>query len=95
MKRRSASMLETSTMSVSNKADVDIARAEQIWAEYQKKHDVSKQKGQTVGIDPRTGSLWFGDSIQDVVSQRNSDGNDAPLFFIRVGYPTYYRKGRR
>jgi len=69
------------------------ARAKQIWAEYQKDHDLSTLQGQTAGIEPIDGRIWFGDSIQDVVAQRDSDGVELPLFFVRVGYNTYYRKG--
>ncbi len=32
-------------------------------------------------------------SIQDVIAQRDADGNTTPLFFVRVGSETYYRKG--
>ncbi len=38
-------------MSTSQLANVDIEKAQRIWTEYQKQHDVSDQKGRTVGID--------------------------------------------
>jgi len=73
----------------------DTARAKAIWAEYQRTHDLSGRLGETVGIDPVSGALWFGTSIADVVSQRDADGSDSPLFFARIGAETYWRKGGR
>lgn len=73
--------------------ETDSATAQQIWAEYQKRHDLSTCIGKTAGIDPQTGRVWIGESIQDVLSQRDRDGNDSLLFFERIGSPTYYRKG--
>jgi hypothetical protein len=70
-------------------------RAETIWSDYQQHHDLSGKDGQTAGIDLATGSVWFGDSIQDVVAQRDAEGFEAPLYFVRVGAATYYRKGGR
>jgi hypothetical protein len=75
--------------------EADGRRAEALWAEYQTKHDVSDRIGQTVGIDPETGALWFGESIIDVVDQRDAAGVHKPLHFIRVGSKAYYRKGGR
>ncbi len=80
-------------MTVSTWTEADSHRAQAIWAEYRQHHDVSTKKGQTAGIDPVSGRIWFGDSIQDVIVQRDADGSAAPLFFIRVGSETYYRKG--
>ena len=71
----------------------DTEKAKQIWAEYQRQHDVSEKIGQTAGIEPRSGRIWFGHSIGDVVDQRDAEGTDAPLFLERVGFPTYFRKG--
>lgn len=69
--------------------------AERYWEEYQKAHDLSARLGQTAGIDPITGQIWFGESIPDVVAQRDADGVSTPLRFERVGSPTYYIKGGR
>jgi hypothetical protein len=80
-------------MSVSTWSEADSKRAQQIWADYQKQHDVSEQAGQTGGIEPVSGCIWFGDSIQDVIAQRDAAGSGQPLFFVRVGSETYYRKG--
>lgn len=80
-------------MTVSTWSEADSNRAREIWSEYQQHHNVSAKVGQTAGIDPISGCIWFGDSIQDVIAQRDADGSAAPLFFIRVGWETYYRKG--
>jgi hypothetical protein len=80
-------------MTVSNWTEAASNRAQEIWSEYQQHHDLSGKAGQTAGIDPASGCIWFGDSIQDVIAQRDADGSDAPLFFMRVGSATYYRKG--
>ena len=81
-------------MSLAQWADTDTLRAKQIWVEYQRGHDLTARIGQTVGIDPNSGRIWFGESILDVVSQRDAEGLSSPLFFERVGSDTYYQKGR-
>jgi hypothetical protein len=73
----------------------DAHRAEAVWAEYQRGHDLSDQVGKTAGIDPETGRIWFGDSILEVGEQRAAEGIYGPLHFVRVGSDTYYRKGGR
>ena len=75
--------------------DADSHQASQIWMEYQQHHDLSDRIGQTVGIDPTSKSIWFGDSIQDIVMQRDREGLNSPLFFERIGSGAYFRKGRR
>lgn len=80
-------------MAVSNWTEPDSNRAQVIWSEYLKHHELSEKVGQTAGIDPASGRIWFGESIQDVIAQRDADGIQAPLFFMRVGSATYYRKG--
>jgi hypothetical protein len=82
-------------MSVSNWSEADSNRAKEIWAEYQLQHDLSDKGGKTAGIDPVSGSLWIGESIRDVIAQRDAAGLGDPLFFERVGSATYYRKGGR
>jgi hypothetical protein len=72
---------------------VDVKRAKDIWAEYQKQHDVSHLEGKAAGIDPISGRIWFGDSSLDIGDQLDSEGIDVPLFFVRVGQEYYYRKG--
>jgi hypothetical protein len=73
--------------------DADTASAKQAWAEYQEAHDVSGRIGQAVGIDPRTGEIWFGESAKEIILQRQSQGAVSPLLFLRAGYPYYQRKG--
>lgn len=74
---------------------VDVAKAKQVWDEYQKHHDVSGLTGKAVGIDPDTGEVFFGDSIRDVVSRLDAQGAFRPLYYVRVGRDYYWRKGRR
>jgi len=69
--------------------------AERYWAEYQKTHDLTDRLDQTAGIDPNTGQIWFGESIPDVIKQRDAEGISTPLRFERVGSVTYYIKGGR
>jgi hypothetical protein len=80
-------------MTVSNWTEADSKRAQEIWSEYQQHHDLAGKVGLTAGIDPVSGRIWFGDSIEDVIAERDADGSEAPLFFMRVGSATYYRKG--
>lgn len=82
-------------MTASTWTESDTAKAEQIWADYQKHHDLSNCMGRTAGIDPYTGRVWIGESIQDVLSQRDAEGIDSLLFFERIGSRTYYPKGGR
>jgi hypothetical protein len=82
-------------MTTSSWTEADSVRAREVWAEYERSHDLSSRTGQTAGIDPVTGRVWFGGSIKEVVAQLESAGVDTPLYFVRVGSPTYYRKGGR
>jgi hypothetical protein len=80
-------------MGTSTWTDVDTERACAIWAEYQRDHDVSTLTGQTAGIDPRTGRVWFGESAADIWRQRHAEGMDTPIYCVRVGFDYYLRKG--
>lgn len=82
-------------MALSNWREADSVKAKQIWTEYQQWHDLSDRSGQTAGIDPHSGRIWFGESIRDIVSQRDAEGLDSPLFFERVGSEAYFHKGSR
>jgi hypothetical protein len=64
-------------MALSNWGEADSIKAKQIWAEYQQQHDLSGRMGQIAGIDPASGRIWFGESIQDIVSQRDAEGLDS------------------
>ena len=71
----------------------EIINAKAIWAAYQQKHDLSDRKGTTAGIDPNAGKVWFGESALDIVKKREDKGLHSPLYFIRIGYDYYLRKG--
>src|SRR5258707_10896280 len=72
----------------------DTTRARAVWAEYQRQHDVSGRLGQTVGIDPKNGRVWFGESATDIRRQQVAAGDSSPLFCLRVGHDYYVRKRR-
>ncbi len=72
--------------------EADSRRAKHIWAEYQKQHDITDQIGQTAGIDPKSGRIWFGASIIEIVEHRRAEGMTYPLFLSEsVMPPTYVR----
>jgi hypothetical protein len=62
-------------MALANWKETDSAKAKQLWAEYQQQHDLSGRTGKTVGIDPRSGRIWFGELIRDIL-QRGAEGLD-------------------
>ena len=77
-----------------NWTEVDSVKSKQIWVEYQQQHDLSDRIGQTVGIEPKSGRIWFGSSIRDIVLKRDAEGLKSPLFFERIGSQTYFRDSR-
>jgi hypothetical protein len=92
---RETEISEGESMAVSTWTESDTAKAEQIWAKYQEQHDLSNCVGHTAGIDPTTGSVWIGESIQSVLAQRDVAGIDALLFFEQVGAEAYYRRSTK
>jgi hypothetical protein len=76
-------------------SESNTAKAQEIWDQFQKIHDLSELIGQTAGIDPQSGKVWIGHSIHDVLAKRDADGISSLLFFERIGASTYYRKGSR
>lgn len=68
---------------------LDSAKAKIAWTEYCRRHDVSQRKGQKAGIEPASGRVWIGNSIPDVVHQRDDAGVAAPLWFERNGAEAY------
>jgi hypothetical protein len=82
-------------VTVSQWKEADSIKADEIWRRYQQEHDLSGLTGQTAGIDPTSGNVWFGPSIQEVVARRDAGGSAAALFFVRIGSAAYYRKGGR
>ena len=81
-------------MSETTWTETQTKQAKQIWEQYQKHNQIEERIGQTAGIDPENGQVWFGESIQDIVQQRKAQGVVTPLFFVRVGSETYLTKGR-
>jgi len=75
--------------------DEERMRARQIWEQYQQPHDLTARKGETAGIDPRSGEVWLGKSIIDISDQRRKVGAVGALHFERIGYPAHTRQGRR
>ena len=82
-------------MSATTWNEADTARAIQFWQEYQKNHDVTNRVGETAGIDPVSGRVWFGESAQDIGDQMEAEGVTAPFYAVRVGSDFYLRKGGR
>jgi hypothetical protein len=82
-------------MSITKWEPFDTQRAQEIWADFVATHDLSDRHGQAAGIDPKSGRIWFGKDSLDIVDQMKAAGAAVPLFFVRVGYPTYLRKGGR
>ena len=82
-------------MPLANWEESDSVRAKQMWIDYQRQHDLSARVGQTAGIDPRSGRIWFGESVRDIVCQRDAEGLHSPLFFESVGSEAYLHKGTR
>jgi hypothetical protein len=80
-------------MSGCHRTDFDSERARQHWSQYQRQHDVSDRRGQTAGIDPVSGRVWFGSSAKDIVAQMEAEGICIPLYFVRIGSDFYLRKG--
>ena len=73
--------------------EADTQRALQFWDEYQKTHDVSALTGKAVGIEPKSGRVFFGDSAKEIMLRRQKEeGVWEPMFFLRVGYGYYWRK---
>jgi len=73
--------------------DADTARACEIWQEYQSRNDLSQLLGKAAGIDPVSRRIWFGESAAEIVEQMERDGIATRLYFVRVGFDHYLRKG--
>jgi hypothetical protein len=74
---------------------VDTVKAREIWAQYQRQHDVSNHNGHAVGIEPVSGRVWFGRKALDIARQMRAEGIDRPFYCVRVGSDYYGRKGGR
>ena len=82
-------------MVASNWTEEDTAHACQVWQDYLAQNDIGSQTGKTAGIDPSTRKIWFGDSAADIVEEMERSGMSTPLYFVRVGFDHYLRKGAR
>jgi hypothetical protein len=82
-------------MTISAWTDADTERSCQIWDEYRHNNCLTSLVGQTAGIDPVSGRIWFGESAADIWRQRQLEAVDTPIYCVRVGYDYYLRKGQR
>jgi hypothetical protein len=82
-------------MVAANWTDEDTARALQFWESYQAEHDLTGRRGQTAGIEPGSGRVWFGESALDIAEQMEAAGGHVPFYAERVGADYYLRKGGR
>ena len=72
----------------------ELERVFEIWAEYQKTHDVSALHGKPVGIDPIGGGVWIGETGREVADLARAEGVNRVVVF-RAGLGYYLRKGGR
>jgi hypothetical protein len=82
-------------MATTEQSPLDIERAQEIWDKYTATHDMTALTDKAAGIDPVSGQIWFGESASDIYCRLKSEGRAVPLFFVRVGHDTYWRKGGR
>jgi len=85
--------METFLMAGDTWTKADTAQARHYWEAYQQQHDLSARQGQTAGIDPVSGRIWFGPSAKAIVAQLAAEGLTIPLYFLRIGRDVYLRKG--
>ena len=76
-------------------AKLDSEKAKRIWEEYERKHDLSGMQNLAVGIDPESGEVHFGKSMQEIGERLRSEGRFKPLFYRWVNNPYYFRRGGR
>jgi hypothetical protein len=70
----------------------DLERAQAVWDEYQKTHDLSAQHGQAAGVDPHTGEVFIGGrTTGELIDRLLAEGRWRPLVVWRVGFPYYGR----
>jgi hypothetical protein len=69
--------------------------AEQVWADYQRTHDVSAHDGQTVAVDSATGDVVFGSCVPAIVEARRLAGLQHPLIFVRLSQADYLLQRKR
>jgi len=69
----------------------DAASAWQMWEAYQRTHDTRHVRGKAVGVDPRTGEVFFGETSTEIVNTLIGRGRRPLLVFWRVGSRYYGR----
>jgi hypothetical protein len=69
------------------------AKVDEIWAEYQRTHDLTGMERKAVGVDPDTGEVFIGDSAIDIGARLEQEGRFRPLYYRRVSSPYYTRHG--
>ena len=73
----------------------DTLRAQQIWADYERNHDLSGVVGKIAGVERESGRIWIADSGVEISECMREDGIAAPVYLVRVGSDHFVRKGRR
>lgn len=86
---------QNAEFTVADWSEEDTRNARTIWDEYQGSHDLSDRQGEIAGIDPKSGEVWLGKWITDIVRERKDKGMSSPLWFERIGFDTAIRKGGR
>lgn len=74
---------------------VDVDKAKEVWAEYERTHDLRGMEQMAVGIDPDSGEVHFGKSMADIVERLDREGRFRPLFYRWVNDSSYYHLGGR
>jgi len=75
--------------------NVKWARVDEIWAEYERTHNLTGTARQAVGIDPETGEVFLGESAADIVARLKQEGRFRPLYYRWSDDPYYTHKGGR
>lgn len=68
---------------------------DQIWAEYQRTHEVPHNERVAVGIDPTTGDVFLGSSAKEITTRLVKEGRPRRLYFRWSNDPYYHHKGAR
>jgi hypothetical protein len=76
-------------------ADFDMDRVNQVWADYERTHDLNGKEHLAVGIDPEAGEVFIGNSAKEIIARLRDEGRFRPLFFRWVNDPFYIHKGAR
>src|SRR5262245_11985295 len=74
---------------------LDTEKAKRIWAEYERTHDLGGMQNLAVGIDPESGEVHFGKSMEEIGERLEQEGRFKPLFYRWVNDPAYFHRGVR